>query len=69
VSLVANTLDAKIFILGGMAAFLSPILSVPFAAAMVILETTDQSLMAFPFLIFSSLISFVVSKLTDKFVE
>jgi H+/Cl- antiporter ClcA len=69
VSLVANTLDAKIFILGGMAAFLSPILSVPFAAAMVILETTDQSLMAFPFLIFSSLISFVVSKLTDKFVK
>jgi CIC family chloride channel protein len=69
VSLVADTLNAKIFILGGMAAFLSPILSVPFAAAMVILETTNQSLMAFPFLIFSSLISFVVSKLTDKFVE
>jgi CIC family chloride channel protein len=69
VALVANTLSTKIFILGGMAAFLSPILSVPFAAAMVILETTDQSLMAFPFLIFSSLISYVVEKLTDKFAE
>ncbi len=69
VSLIADSLDAKIFILGGMAAFLSPILSVPFAAAMVILETTDQPLMAFPFLIFSSLISFAVAKLTDKFVE
>lgn len=69
VSLIADGLDAKIFILGGMAAFLSPILSVPFAAAMVILETTDQPLMAFPFLIFSSIISFTVAKLTDKFVE
>ena len=68
-SLIADSLDAKIFILGGMAAFLSPILSVPFAAAMVILEATDQSLMAFPFLIFSSLISFAMAKLTDKFVK
>jgi H+/Cl- antiporter ClcA len=60
-------IDIKIFILSGMVAFLSPVLGMPFTAAMVILETSSQPILAFPFLFFSSAISFFAGKLIIKF--
>lgn len=62
-----ENIDAKVFILSGMTAFLSPILGTPFAAAMVILETSSQPILAFPFLFFSSAISFFSGKFFIKF--
>lgn len=64
--LMANV-DSKIFILSGMAAFLSPVLGMPFAAAMVIVETSSQPVLAFPFLFFSSAISFFTARIINKF--
>jgi H+/Cl- antiporter ClcA len=61
------SIDIKIFILSGMVAFLSPVLGMPFTAAMVILETSSQPILAFPFLFFSSAISFFAGKLIIKF--
>ncbi|MBP7709784.1 MAG: chloride channel protein [Rickettsiales bacterium] len=66
-SVLMEDVDSKIFILSGMAAFLSPILGMPFAAAMVIVETSSQPILAFPFLFFSSAISFFTARLISKF--
>jgi H+/Cl- antiporter ClcA len=66
-STLMEEVDSKIFILSGMAAFLSPILGMPFAAAMVIVETSSQPILAFPFLFFSSAISFFTGRLISKF--
>ncbi len=62
-----ENVDSKIFILSGMAAFLGSILGMPFAAAMVIVETSSQPILAFPFLFFSSAISFFTGRLISKF--
>lgn len=63
ISSFAKEVDIAIFLLSGMSAFLAPILGFPFAAAMVVLETSNQSLQAFPFLLFPSIISFFTAKL------
>lgn len=58
--------DPRIFILSGMAAFLSPILGLPFTAAIVILETSNQPVLAFPFLFFVAGFSFFSGKIITK---
>jgi H+/Cl- antiporter ClcA len=65
-SIIANV-DAKIFILCGMTSFLTVVMNMPLTAAIIILETTSQSVFAFPFLFSSALISFFSAKLIDKF--
>ncbi len=65
-SSLLTTADPRIFILSGMAAFLSPVLGMPFATAMVILETSDQPILAFPFLFFAAAISFFAGKIITK---
>jgi H+/Cl- antiporter ClcA len=65
-SQIIDCLDAKILILSSMAAFLSPFLGLPFAAAMVILETTNQPISALPFLLFPAIISFATEKLANR---
>ncbi len=66
-SSLMTTIDPRIFILSGMAAFLSPTLGMPFTAAMVILETSSQPILAFPFLFFAAASSFFVGKVVSKF--
>jgi len=61
-----ENIDAKIFILSGMASFLCPVLGLPFVTAMVILETSSQPILAFTFLFFSSGVSFLTTKLILK---
>jgi H+/Cl- antiporter ClcA len=65
-SSLLTTIDPRIFILSGMAAFLSPILGMPFTAAMVILETSSQPILAFPFLFFAAAMSFFAGKIMNK---
>lgn len=65
-SSLMTTIDPRIFILSGMAAFLSPILGMPFTAAMVILETSSQPILAFPFLFFASASAFFAGKIVNK---
>lgn len=58
--------NLHMFILSGMVSFLSPILGLPLTAAAVILETSDQSLLIFPFLVFSSLVSITMAHAMSK---
>ncbi|MFT6259284.1 MAG: H+/Cl- antiporter ClcA [Rickettsiales bacterium] len=53
----------KILLLVGMASFLAVILGEPIAAAIVIYETTDQSVSSLPFLILGALIAVLVGKI------
>lgn len=57
-SIFAENFDAKIFILCGMAGFLSPVLMLPFTTAIIIFESTGQSVFVLPSLLFASLISY-----------
>lgn len=65
VTYIIDNSNIHMFILTGMVAFLSPVLGLPFTAAAVILETSSQSLLIFPFLLFSSLISSSTAYFTD----
>lgn len=60
------TLDAKIFILSGMTAFLSPVLGMPFTAAVIILQSTNQSLFSLPFLLLVSFAAFLAKPLFTR---
>lgn len=57
-STFAPNADIGIFLLIGMAAFLSVMLGEPVTAALIILETTGQDIAAVPFLLAAALISF-----------
>ena len=57
-STFAPSADIGIFLLIGMAAFLSVMLGEPITAAFIILETTGQNIAAVPFLLAAALIAF-----------
>jgi len=61
--------NLDIFLLIGMAAFLSVILGEPIAAAIIVFEVTGQSIQALPFLLTATLISLMVWKGCDKIRE
>ncbi|OFW80164.1 MAG: hypothetical protein A2887_06950 [Alphaproteobacteria bacterium RIFCSPLOWO2_01_FULL_40_26] len=58
-----SSLGIKIFILGGMAAFLSPVLGMPLTAAVVILQSTAQPLIFLPLLLLLCFVSDFVKKI------
>ncbi len=62
-----ENVDARIFILSGMVSFLSPILLTPFAAAMVIVESSGQKISIFPLLFFCAVISLLMTKIITRF--
>ncbi|MBU6140545.1 MAG: chloride channel protein [Proteobacteria bacterium] len=63
---ILSSIDPKIFILSGMAAFLSATIGMPITAAMIIFETTSQTFFIFPLLLSSSLIAFCCTKIFIK---
>ncbi len=65
VSAIAEN-SGGIFLLIGMAAFLSVMLGEPITAAVLVFETTGQNIQALPFLIAATLISFATGKWIEK---
>ncbi len=65
-SQILTGFDPKIFIFGGMAAFLSATIGMPITAAMIIFETTSQPFFTFPLLLSSSIIAFSCTKIFIK---
>ena len=59
--------NVDVFLLIGMAAFLGAVLGEPIAAAIIIFEITGQSVSNIPFLLTSSVASFAVLKMVEKY--
>ena len=57
VSEIFTNLDPKIFILGGMAAFLGSTICLPITASLIVLEAASQSFFILPFLLFSAFVA------------
>jgi H+/Cl- antiporter ClcA len=64
-TLVLNA-DISIFLLIGMAAFLSIVLGEPITAAIIIFETTGQNIQSLPFLLSAAIISFMIWSAIEK---
>lgn len=61
-----NPIDSKLFIMIGMTGFLSSTIGLPITAAIVIFESSAQSLVSIPFFIAISIIAYKTSVLFEK---
>jgi H+/Cl- antiporter ClcA len=70
---IANTLaqnaDIGIFLLVGMAAFLSVVLGEPITAAIIVFETMGQSVQTLPFLLIATIVSLATWKIFEKNIQ
>lgn len=69
VSAITMDVDTNVFILIGMAAFLSAVLGEPISAAIIVFEITGQSVNSIPLLLCASTTSLYALKGTEKVIE